>query len=80
MTPTAPANTPNPVVVALVSFLLPGAGQMMNGQTAKGAVILVVSILTCYLGGLAGILFAVEAYMVATKRKEGKEVTPWGWF
>jgi hypothetical protein len=37
------AGTPNPWISALLSFLLPGAGQAINGRFWKGTLLLVLS-------------------------------------
>ncbi|MBV1861330.1 MAG: PQQ-like beta-propeller repeat protein [Nannocystaceae bacterium] len=71
--PAKPLKPANPVVAAIMSLLIPGVGQLMNGQTIKGLVILVVSVFTFYMLGLASILAALDAYFVARKRLEGGE-------
>jgi TM2 domain-containing membrane protein YozV len=39
---SASAAPKNPLVSAIVSFLIPGVGQIINGQTKKGVILLVV--------------------------------------
>lgn len=74
-----PASPPkDPIIAAILSFLLlGGAGHIFLGQTTKGVVLLVVSLLTCGLGNIFG---AIDAYMIGTRLKEGTPVDEWEFF
>lgn len=79
-------------VAGLLSFALPGLGQMYNGQPGKGAAFYVLTELAPALGGLAVMhipsllgfwlfmFFGMYAYIiwdaVVTARRIGKEFTP----
>lgn len=64
--PSQPASDKNPTVLAVLSFLIPGLGQFMLGDTKKGLVMIGVTILTA---GTLWILMApwsaYDAYQVA---------------
>lgn len=70
----------HPAIAALTSFLFPGVGQIIAGQHKKGAAILFVSIATCYVGGLAAPVAAIDAWMVADKLRKGTPAGEWEWF
>ena len=81
-----PSNPPKePLLMALLSFLIVGLGQMLLGQVAKGAVILVSAIV---LGGATAgfaipfiwLFSALDAYAIAKKLKDGKAVGLWEFF
>lgn len=82
--PPAPASlaptSPDPILAALLSLVLPGVGQIMAGQAAKGAVMLVIAVLTCAFGGLFNLLAAVDAYLIAQRKKRGEVVGDWQFF
>jgi TM2 domain-containing membrane protein YozV len=73
-----PANPPkDPIVAALLSlFLLGGVGQLFLGQTKKGIIIIVASVvLYCLaLGWVVQLLGAWDAYKIAEKLKAGQPV------
>ena len=77
-----------PAVAALMSFFVPGLGQIVNGQIGKGVVLLLASffvsailaIPTMGLFPLLGrIVAAVDAYRIAEKRRKGAVVRPDEW-
>ena len=68
------------VGAAVLSFFIPGVGQMLSDQVEKGAVILGGSILTCGLCGIANILAAFDALLVGRCRERGLEVDTWEFF
>ena len=86
--PGAPAGVPpresvkNPVVAAILSFLIPGVGQIYNGQAAKGVVTLVACLLLWLIcvGWVIAIVAAIDAAMIAQKINDGKIVGPWEFF
>lgn len=75
----------DPVFAVIVSFFLPGLGQMINGQLNKGLLMLVINTvqavvlsLCCCLGVLTGligsILIMVDAYYCADALKSGESL------
>ena len=64
-----------PVILALI----PGLGQLMLGQTAKGLVILGIAIFTCAGGGLVSVASVIDAYLVAVAKKR-RVVGDWEFF
>lgn len=71
-----------PVVAVLLSFLIAGLGQMINGQVGKGFAILgamiflsIVSFGTFSIPVL--ILICVDAYMSANALKQGRSIGKW---
>ena len=79
-----PSNPPkNPIIAAILSFLLlGGVGQIYLGQTKKGIIIIVASVvLACVgIGLVIPILGAVDAYMLAEKLKNGEAIGDMQWF
>lgn len=74
-----------PWLIALLSFLLTGLGQMVIGQGKKGATILIGSIILGFMTfGVSTFvttpLAIVDGYLIAKKKKEGKEVAEWEFF
>jgi hypothetical protein len=67
-------------VAALLSCLVPGAGHIYLGQTAKGLVVLLGGPLVCWLGGLLGPLMAVDAFRMGEKLEEGRPLRKWEFF
>jgi serine/threonine protein kinase len=87
--PIQPSNPPqSPVLMAVLSFLLIGLGQMMLGQVAKGVMILVgtITVVLVTFGAAAPlapvvwILCAFDAYVIAAKLKAGRAVGKWEFF
>lgn len=81
-------NAAPPGVAALLSFFVPGVGQIINGQVAKGIVLLLASFVVTSVFGLStmGILpligrviAALDAYRVADRRRKGQAVRPDEW-
>lgn len=64
-----------PVILALI----PGLGQLMLGQTAKGLVILGIALFTCAGGGLISVASVIDAYLVAVAKKR-RVVGEWEFF
>jgi len=84
-TQVQPATPPkDPVIALILSLLLAGgAGQIYLGQTTKGIVIIVVTVLLyCAfgLGAILNIVGAIDAYQLATKLKNGQSVGEWQFF
>jgi len=80
-----PSSPPkNPIVAAILSLLLlGGVGQLYLGQTKKGIIIIVVTVLLyCAfgLGVIINIVGAVDAYMMADKLQKGETIGDMQWF
>lgn len=80
-----PAKHRSPGVMAALSFFFPGLGQLLCGQTAKGAVLLVVGFaLNLVTGGIVGLLFcplaSTDAFLVAKSKQRGDAVQDWSFF
>lgn len=82
----------HPVVSAIVSFLIPGAAQAINGQALKGGLILIFWYINQYLVSLSipvlstvlvilhyvlMVVASSDAYFIATRMKVGEEVRTW---
>ncbi len=81
----AETSTGSPIVFALLSFLLPGLGQLLNRQVSKGILTMVGSFILPLLpfGALAAtvlrVLCAIDAYRIAERRKRGESVGDTEW-
>lgn len=74
----------NPGVAILLHILLTGAGQMYNGQVAKGFLVLFLMILV-FIGYWPGtivlwVVAFIDAIMVANKKRQGFYVDAWQFF
>lgn len=75
----------DPWLMALLSFLITGLGQIVMGQVKKGAALLIGSmILGFFTAGISAAitipLSTIDAYLIAKKIKEGKIVDEWEFF
>ena len=77
-----------PGVAAVLSFFVPGIGQIINGQVAKGVVLLLASFFVSTVLGVATmgllpiigrVVAALDAYRVAERRRKGEVVRPDEW-
>lgn len=75
--PPSHAEAPRPEIAAILSLVLPGAGQLYVGQPVKGLVIFTVGLLTCMLGGLMNVAAAHDAWRTAKRRLEGEPAHDW---
>lgn len=75
---SAPMDS-NDIIAVILSWFFPGVGQIMLGQKTKGIVVLLVSILTCYGGGLLAIASVIDAYCLAKARKY-RAIDDWEFF
>lgn len=75
--PSGAAEPPRPEIAAVLSLVLPGAGQLYAGQAAKGGALVVFGLFTCMLGGLLNVLAALDAYRIAQRRVRGETVDAW---
>jgi len=80
--------TVSPASAAVWSFLLPGVGQMLNGQVGKGALLLLALWIATGAFDLpafgltlvvARALIAVDAYRTGERRRRGEPVHTWEW-
>jgi TM2 domain-containing membrane protein YozV len=80
--------TVSPLSAAVWSFLLPGVGQMLNGQIAKGVVLLVALWVSLAAFGLQSFgvamvigraLVALDAFRIGDRRRRGLHVGAWDW-
>lgn len=81
----APVATPttsgtDPVLAAILSLLLPGVGQLIIGQTAKGALLLAIGLLSCGMGGVLNVVAAIDAYLIAGRLRRGETIQDWQFF
>lgn len=83
---TTQDGTGNPVVLAVLSFLLPGLGQLLNRQVAKGVLTMVGSFViqaVLPFGPLVTtvirVLCAVDAYRIGERRRRGETVGETEW-
>ncbi|MBC8142313.1 MAG: hypothetical protein H7Y38_12825 [Armatimonadetes bacterium] len=83
-----PFTEATPYVAAVLSFLLPGMGQLRNAQWSKGFLILLMSFLLLSLlpigvWSVTAIilrgLVAIDAFRIADRRRRGQTIAPWRW-
>ena len=69
---------------ALASLVLPGVGQLLVGQTAKGVLLIFGAIalmfFSCGVSILFHPIFAVDAFMLAEKQSDGQPIGEWDFF
>jgi TM2 domain-containing membrane protein YozV len=79
-----PSDPPkNAILAAILSLLLlGGVGQIYLGQTKKGVILIVATlILSCIgIGVLIPIVGAIDAYMMADKLQKGEAIGDMQWF
>ena len=81
-----PSDPPrDPTLMAILSFLIPGLGQIVLGQTVKGVVLLVLyvgaGLITVCVGSLPVLIVAiVDAYQIGVKLRNGQPVKQWEFF
>jgi len=76
----------SPAFCAASGFFVPGLGQMLNGQGAKGLVLLIACLVLSASAGMWGVtmviarlLMALDAYRIAEKRRRGETIGNWEW-
>jgi TM2 domain-containing membrane protein YozV len=85
---TAPVRQKTPIVGGILGFLGFGLGAFYNGQIAKGATLLGITIvfwgLFLALGPLPnfliGIALAIDGYKISQRINNGETVGPWQFF
>ena len=73
----------NAILAAILSLLLfGGVGQLYLGQTKKGIILIVATIvLACIgIGLIIPVLGAIDAYIIADKLAKGQSVGDMQWF
>ncbi len=79
-----PSTPPkNPIIAAILSFLLlGGVGQIYLGQTKKGIILIVATVvLSCIgVGLIIPVVGAIDAYMLADKLQNGEPIGDMQWF
>ena len=79
-----PSDPPkNAIIAAVLSLILfGGVGQIYLGQTKKGIIIIVASIiLSCVgIGFITWIIGIIDAYMMADKLQKGETIGDMQWF
>lgn len=80
-----PSDPPkNPIVALVLSLVvLGGAGQLYLGQTKKGVILIVASLLLSFcfgLGIIPWVLGIIDAYMLADKLQKGQIIGDMQWF
>lgn len=75
----------SPTVASLLSVLLVGLGQMINGQGIKGLLMMIAGMtIGAITGGIAAplvwIVSAIDAYMCVNKLKQGKPIGKFSFF
>jgi TM2 domain-containing membrane protein YozV len=77
-----------PGVAAMLSFFVPGVGQIMNGQVEKGILLLLGLYVAAFLFGLpafgllmllARIVITIDAYRIAQRKRKGQMVRTGEW-
>ncbi len=83
-----PVTEATPYVAAILSFLLPGVGQLRNAQWGKGFALLMatfalLALLPISLWGVTALILraivALDAFRIAERRRRGQPVSPWQW-
>ena len=84
----AAAQTKNPVLGGVLGFINFGLGAFYNGQTGKGVLLLITTILfggtVWYISPLLGLIFgaafAYDGYKISQRINNGETVGPWQFF
>jgi TM2 domain-containing membrane protein YozV len=78
----------NPTANAILSFIFPGLGQMLNGQVGKGILLILAAFVATTLIGMhfwgieiliARVIVAIDAYRIGEKRRNGQKVADGDW-
>jgi TM2 domain-containing membrane protein YozV len=77
-TQVQPSNPPkDPIIAAVLSLILGGAGQLYLGQQRKGIILIVAYFVLVWCAGIGlviPLLGAYDAYVIGTKLKNGQAV------
>lgn len=55
----------NPIIAAILSFIIPGLGQIIAGETKKGLIFLVVAIVLGLLVGAISSMIGIISFIFA---------------
>ncbi|KAF5086821.1 hypothetical protein [Methanobacterium aggregans] len=55
----------NPIIAAILSFIIPGLGQIIAGETKKGLIFLVVAIVLGLLVGAISSMIGIISFLFA---------------
>jgi TM2 domain-containing membrane protein YozV len=83
---TAANPARDPLLMAFLSgFCFAGIGQILLGQSAKGACIILLAVVLAFITSGASSLVvlplaALDAYLLADKLRNGKSIGPWEFF
>jgi TM2 domain-containing membrane protein YozV len=66
--------------MALLSFFVPGLGQLLMGQTFKGVALFIASYLTFWFFCAPFFVAAYDAYAIARRKNAGETVGEWQFF
>jgi len=55
----------NPIIAAILSFIIPGLGQIIAGETKKGLIFLVVAIVLGLLVGTISSMIGIISFIFA---------------
>lgn len=83
--PGQPYEQKSAALAMILSCLIPGLGQIYNGQIAKGVVIILANILLAFVTfGFSGIIILIVAIIdagnIAGKINSGRKVDDWEFF
>ncbi|MGQ4833791.1 MAG: zinc-ribbon domain-containing protein [Candidatus Asgardarchaeia archaeon] len=68
--PMPPSKKKEPILALILSFIIPGLGQMYVGNVKKGIIFLVIAVILYILFWVVGFLFAVYTMYDAYKMAE----------
>ncbi len=80
-----PSDPPrDPTLMAILSAIVPGLGQIILGQTVKGIVLFVLGFVlwttTCIFGLPVTIVAIIDAHKIGVKLRDGQPVQQWEFF
>ena len=65
-----PVNKKEPILALILSFIIPGLGQIYVGNVKKGIIFLIIAVILYIFTGLIGIIFAIYTMYDAYKMAE----------
>ena len=66
--------------MAILSFFVPGLGQLMMGQTLKGVAIFVGTCFTWFVFCAPMLVSAYDAWKIAQRKNAGETIGEWQFF
>jgi TM2 domain-containing membrane protein YozV len=55
----------NPIIAAIISFIIPGLGQIIAGESKKGIILLIIAIVLYALFFVAGSLISILSLILS---------------